>query len=39
MNVPDTRKLERPEEENALLKGLVAHLTFDPAMPQDVLGR
>ena len=39
MGVPEIRRLRQLEEENARLKGLVADLTLDRAMLQDVLKR
>jgi putative transposase len=39
MGVPEIRRLKQLEEENARLKGLVADLTLDRAMLQDVLKR
>jgi putative transposase len=39
MGVPEIRRPKQLEEENARLKGLVADLTLDRAMLQDVLKR
>ncbi len=39
MGVPEIRRLKQPEEENAKLKRLVADLTLDRSMLQDVLRR
>ena len=39
MGVAEVRRLKQLEEENARLKGLVADLTLDRAMLQDVLKR
>ncbi len=39
MGVPDIRKLKQLEDENSKLKKLVADLTLDRAMRQDVLKR
>jgi putative transposase len=39
MGVAEIRRLEQLEEENARLKRLVADLTLDRAMLQDVLKR
>jgi putative transposase len=37
LGVPEIRRLRQPEQENAQLKQLVADLTLDKAMLQDVL--
>ncbi len=37
MGVPEIRRLKQLEDENAKLKKLVADLTLDRAMLQDVL--
>jgi putative transposase len=39
MGVPEIRRLKPLEDENAKLKKLVADLTLDRAMLQDVLKR
>ncbi len=39
MGVPEIRRLKQLEDENAKLKRLVADLTLDRSMPQDVLRR
>ena len=39
MGVPEIRRLKQLEEENAKLKRLVADLTLDRSMLQDVLRR
>ncbi len=39
MGVPEIRRLKQLEDENAKLKKLVADLTLDRAMLQDVLKR
>ena len=39
MGVPEIRRLKQLEEENGKLKRLVADLTLDRAMLQDVLRR
>ena len=39
MGVPEIRRLKQLEEENRRLKQLVADLTLDRSMPQDVLRR
>ena len=39
MGVPEIRRLKQPEDENSKLKKLVADLTLDRAMLQDVLKR
>ena len=39
MGVPKIRRLKQLEEENRRLKQLVADLTLDRSMPQDVLRR
>jgi putative transposase len=39
MGVPEIRRLKQLEEENRKLKQLVADLTLDKAMLQDVLRR
>ena len=39
MGVAEIRRLKQLEDENAKLKRLVADLTLDKAMPQDVLRR
>ena len=39
MGVPEIRKLKQLEDENSKLKKLVADLTLDRAMLQDVLKR
>ena len=39
MGVAGIRRLKQLEEENAKLERLVADLTLDKAMPQDVLRR
>src|SRR5919107_1532629 len=39
MGVPEIRRLKQLEEENAKLKRLVADLTLDETMLQDVLRR
>ena len=39
MGVAELRRLKQLEEENRRLKGLVADLTLDKAMLQDVLRR
>ncbi len=39
MGVPEIRRLKQLEEENAKLKRLVADLTLDRTMLQDVLRR
>lgn len=39
MGVPEIRRLKQLEDENAKLKKLVADLTLDRAMLQDVLRR
>ena len=37
MGVPEIRRLKQPEEENSKLNRVVANLTFDRSMLQDVL--
>jgi putative transposase len=39
MGVPEIRRLKQLEEENSKLKRLVADLTLDRSMLQDVLKR
>ena len=39
MGVPEIRRVRQLEEENRKLKQLVADLTLDKAMQQDVLRR
>jgi putative transposase len=39
MGVPEIRRLKQLEDENAKLKRLVADLTLDRSMLQDVLRR
>ncbi len=39
MDVPDARRLRQLEEENARLKKIVADLTLDREMLQDVIRR
>ena len=39
MGVAEIRRLKQPEDENAKLKKLVADLTLDKTMLQDVLRR
>ena len=39
MGVAEIRRLKQLEDENAKLKRLVADLTLDKTMPQDVLRR
>jgi putative transposase len=39
MGVPEIRRLKQLEDENGKLKKLVADLTLDRAMLQDVLKR
>jgi putative transposase len=39
LGVPEIRRLKQLEEENRRLKQLVADLTLDKAMLQDVLRR
>ena len=39
MGVPEIRRLKQLEEENRRLKQLVANLTLDKTMPQDVVRR
>lgn len=39
MGVPEIRRLKQLEDENSKLKKLVADLTLDRAMLQDVLRR
>ena len=39
MGVPEIRRLKQLEDENAELKRLVADLTLDRSMLQDVLRR
>ena len=39
MGVPEIRRLKQLEEENAKLKRLVADLTLDKTMLQDVVRR
>lgn len=39
MGVPEIRRLKQLEDENVKLKRLVADLTLDRAMLQDVLKR
>ena len=39
MDLSDAKRLKQPEDENAKLKKLVADLSLDKAMLQDVLRR
>ena len=39
MQPPETRRLKQLEDENAKLKKIVADLSLDPEMLQDVIRR